>query len=407
MASVAEERSVVPITGAAADYDVIIAGAGLVGLSLAPALAAARLSVALADRAAVTMPKPATGDDDWDVRVYAVSPGSVAFLRSLGAWQLLPQDRIAPVESMRVEGDAGAVLHFSAYELGERALAWIVEERALRAALIPLVGQTGVAVHVPCALDSLTWTPDGCALRGAGGVTLRARLIVGADGLRSHVRERAGIAATTKQYGQTAVVANFNCERPHLGRAFQWFHDDGGVLAWLPLPGRRVSMVWSAPETLARELLALPAEALATRVAARGNHALGAFESIGASAGFALQLQKLPTTVAHRAALIGDAAHGIHPLAGQGVNLGFGDAEALAAVLAARGPVRDPGEPLLLERFARRRRAPVLAMQSVTDGLARLFATTSPLVRTARNLGMEAVDGLPPAKRFLAHSALR
>jgi len=230
---------------------------------------------------------------------------------------------------------------------------------------------------------------------------------VGADGLRSHVRERAGIAATTKQYGQTAVVANFNCERPHLGRAFQWFHDDGGVLAWLPLPGRRVSMVWSAPEPLARELLALPAEALATRVAARGNHALGAFESIGASAGFALQLQKLPTTVAHRAALIGDAAHGIHPLAGQGVNLGFGDAEALAAVLAARGPVRDPGEPLLLERFARRRRAPVLAMQSVTDGLARLFATASPLVRTARNLGMEAVDGLPPAKRFLAHSALR
>ena len=167
---------------------------------------------------------------------------------------------------------------------------------------------------------------------------MTARLIVGADGLRSHVRERAGIAAATKHYGQTAVVANFNCERPHLGRAFQWFHDDGGVLAWLPLPGRRVSMVWSAPEALARELLALPPEALAARVAARGRHALGAFESITPSAGFPLQLQKLPTTVAHRVALVGDAAHGVHPLAGQGVNLGFGDAEALAAVLRRTRP---------------------------------------------------------------------
>lgn len=388
------------------DHDILIAGAGLVGLSLAAALAAAGRSVALADRALVTSPPAATGDDDWDTRVYAISPGSVAFLSSIGAWQALPAERVAPIEAMAVEGDGGARLRFSAYELGERSLAWIVEERTLKSALIGRVSTAGVALHAPCAFDSLAFGPKACVLH-CGADTLRARLVVGADGLRSSVREMAGIVAATKPYGQTAVVANFNCERPHLGRAFQWFHDDGGVLAWLPLPGRRVSMVWSAPHALADELLALPADALAARVAARGRHCLGAFETITPAAGFPLQLSTLPTTVAHRVALVGDAAHGIHPLAGQGVNLGFGDAEALAAVLRDSGPVTDPGEPLLLERFARQRKAPVLAMQYVTDGLARLFGTSLPFVRAARNWGMMAVDRLPPAKRVLAQSALR
>jgi len=388
------------------DYDVLVAGAGLVGLSLAAALAAAGRSVALADRAAVIPPPGAAGDDDWDTRVYAISPGSVAFLSSLGAWQALPADRLVPVEVMIVEGDGGARLRFSAYELGERALAWIVEERTLKAALVARVVEAGVALRAPCAFDSLGVRSDRCVLV-CGADTLHARLVVGADGLRSHVRETAGIVAETKPYGQTAVVANFKCERAHLGRAFQWFHDDGGVLAWLPLPGRRVSMVWSAPHALASELLALPVDALAARVAATGRHCLGAFETITAAAGFPLQLATLPTTVGHRIALVGDAAHGIHPLAGQGVNLGFADAEALAAVLRDSGPITDPGEPLLLERFARQRKAPVLAMQYVTDGLARLFGSSLPLARAARNWGMTAVDWLPPAKRVLAQSALR
>jgi 2-octaprenyl-6-methoxyphenol hydroxylase len=388
------------------DYDVLIAGAGLVGLSLAPALAAAGRRVALADRAAVTSPPPPAGDDDWDTRVYAISPGSVAFLSSLGVWQALPPDRIAAVEAMIVEGDGGARLRFSAYELGERALAWIVEERTLKAALVTRVAEAGVALHAPCAFDSLAFGRKGGVLE-CGADTLHARLVVGADGLRSHVRQTAGIVAETRPYGQTAVVANFRCERAHLGRAFQWFHDDGGVLAWLPLPGRRVSMVWSAPHALARELLDLPSAALAARVTASGRHCLGALEAITPAAGFPLQLSTLPTTIGHRVALVGDAAHGIHPLAGQGVNLGFADAEALASVLRHSGPITDPGEPLLLERFARQRKAPVLAMQYVTDGLARLFGTSLPFARAARNWGMTAVDWLPPAKRVLAQSALR
>jgi len=391
----------------AVDYDVIVAGAGLVGLALAPALVEAGLSVALADRAGVTTPESPPPDEGWDARVYAISPGSVTFLSALGAWQDVPIDRLAPVESMRVEGDTGARLDFSAYDLGERALAWIAEERALRAALVPLVRSAGVAVHASVAFESLSFGPDRGVLRCADGSSLSARLVVGADGLRSRVREAAGIAAVTKPYGQTAVVANFNCERPHRGRALQWFHADGGILAWLPLPGRRLSIVWSAPDALARELLALPAEALAARVAACGRHALGALESITPSAGFPLQRQKLPTIVAHRLALVGDAAHVVHPLAGQGVNLGFGDAAALAAVLRARGPVADPGAALLLERYARQRAEPVLAMQTVTDVLAGLFGLTSPWMRAARNFGMATLDSLPHAKRLLAHSALR
>ena len=387
--------------------DVLIAGAGLVGLALAPALVRAGLSVALADRANVAMPEWDPAAEDWDTRVYAISPGSAAFLRALGAWQALPPDRVTPVEAMRIEGDAGALLNFSAYELGERALAWIVEERALRAALLLLARSAGAAIHAPCAFESLSFSADAGSLRLADGGTLTASLVVGADGVRSWVRDRAGIAAVATPYGQTAVVANFACERAHRGRAHQWFLGDGGILAWLPLPGRRISIVWSAPDALAQELLALPAEALAARVADQGGHALGAFECITRAAAFPLQLVKMPSVIAHRLALIGDAAHGVHPLAGQGVNLGFGDAEALATILRERGSLADPGAPILLDRYARRRAEPVLAMQTVTDTLAQLFGMTAPWIRSVRNIGMAAIDRLPPAKRLLARSALR
>ena len=394
-------------TAAAADYDVVIAGAGLVGLALALALRNAGLSVALADWRSLAPPESPASDTDWDARVYAISPGSAKFLRSLDAWQALPPSRIAPVESMRVEGDAGALLNFSAYEVGERELASIVEERALRAALLPLMHSYGIALHAPCVFESLSFSRDAAALHCADGRSLVARLIVGADGAGSWLRHAAGIATVTKPYGQTGVVANFKCERAHRGRAYQWFREDGGILAWLPLPGRRVSIVWSAPDALAQELLALPVEALAARVAAAGRHALGAFECITPGVGFPLQSVELPSVVAHRLALAGDAAHGVHPLAGQGVNLGFGDAAALSEVLRERGALADPGAPLLLDRYARRRAEPVLAMQMVTDGLARLFGSTTPWIRSARNFGMSALERLPSAKRLLAQSALR
>jgi ubiquinone biosynthesis UbiH/UbiF/VisC/COQ6 family hydroxylase len=389
---------------AAERRDVVVAGAGLVGLALTAALARSGLSVTLLDRA---QSLPPVDPDTWDTRVYAISPGSATFLQRVGAWQALPCERMQAIESMRIMGDGGAVLGFSAYELGERALAWIVEERALRAALLPAIHTPGVEFVTGAHFASLAWSASEGTLALDDGRRYSASLIVGADGLNSWVRQAAGIVAEPKSYGQQGVVANFECEQPHHGCARQGFRDDGSVLAWLPLPGRRISIVWSAPDALARELLALSPDALTARVAEAGNSVHGAMQMITPAAAFPLQSLRLPTSITHRMALVGDAAHGVHPLAGQGVNLGFGDAQALASVLAERGPVADCGAPILLERFARRRAEPVLAMHAVTDGLVRLFGPRAPWLRILRNAGLSAVDRLPLVKRALAQPALR
>ena len=386
------------------DCDVLIAGAGLVGLALAAALARHGLKVALFDRQS---PPSFADPAAWDTRVYAISPGSASFLQSIGAWQALSFERIAAIESMRIVGDQGATLAFSAYELGERALAWIVEERALRAALLPAIHVAGIELVTGAEFASLAWSAREGTLTLTDGRRFSARLVVGADGLHSWVRQAAGIVAEPRSYGQQGVVANFDCELAHHGCARQWFRTDGGVLAWLPLPGRRMSIVWSAPDAQAHELLALSHDAFTARVAEAGANVLGALRMITPPAAFPLQSLRLPTSIAHRMALVGDAAHGVHPLAGQGVNLGFGDAQALAGVLAERGPVGDAGAPILLERFARRRAEPVLAMHTVTDGLVRMFGPRAPWLKTLRNVGLSAVDRLPIVKRALAQSALR
>lgn len=388
--------------------DVIIVGAGLVGLALAAALARAGLSVTIVDRGNVAAAPFGADGEGWDQRVYAISPGSASFLHSLGAWQLLPVERIAPIESMDVRGDAGGRIEFSAYELGERALAWIVENRELNAALVAASrGVPGLDIVAPCAPVAIAWHAGAAELRLDDGRTISSRLIVGADGMQSWTRREAGMRGAPRAYGQSGVVANFETERAHRGRALQWFLPDNSVLAWLPLPGRRISIVWSAPTELATELMALDAADLSARVAEAGGHELGALTAITPAAAFELSFLKLPAVVGDRLALVGDAAHGVHPLAGQGVNLGFGDAAALAAILGARGPVTDAGAAILLERYAHRRAGPVLAMQTVTDGLVRLFDVRASWLRVLRNRGMVAVGAIGPLKRLLAQPALR
>ncbi len=388
------------------DYDVIVLGGGPVGLALAAALAREQLRVALVERGPLQRLAEPAGAEDWDSRVYAISPGSADFLRSIGAWQRLPAERVAPIEMMDVRGDGDGAIAFSAYELGERALAWIVEHRELTSALVESVRTAErIDVLAPCEPTAAAWRSDAALITFSDGRSISARLLVGADGVRSWVRREAGITREPRPYGQTAVVANFTIEHSHRGRAFQWFRDREGVLAWLPLPGRRISIVWSAPEALAGELVALDAAALATRVAAAGEGALGELALITPPAGFPLSFLRLPSVVSDRLALVGDAAHGVHPLAGQGVNLGFGDAATLAAVLSAGRPIGDLGAALLLERYARKRAWPVLAMQLVTDGLVRLFEP--PALKLLRNGGMRAVAAIAPVRRLLAQPALR
>ena len=388
------------------DYDVVVLGAGPVGLAVAAALGGEGLGVALLERGALAAYDGPSGDDDWDQRVYALSPGSAEFLRGLGAWQRLPPERLAAVEAMDVHGDAGGTIVFSAYDLGERALAWIVENRELCATLVEAVRTcAAVTVLAPCEPRAITWQADSALVALGDGRCLSTRLIVGADGVHSWVRREASIACEPRAYGQTAVVANFVAEHAHRGRAFQWFVDGQGVLAWLPLPGRRISIVWSAPDAVAQELLALDAAALAQRVAAGGGRVLGELALITPAAAFPLSFLKLESQVGPRLALVGDAAHVVHPLAGQGVNLGLGDAATLAAVLKAGVAVGDVGASILLERYARKRALPVLSMQMVTDGLVRLFAV--PALRVLRNRGMSLVGGIAPFRRLLAQPALR
>ena len=397
------------MTAPAAPYDVVIAGAGLVGLALAPALARSGLRVALADRVAVAAPDVAAdADDDWDARVYAISPASAAFLHSLGAWQALPCARIAAVETMQV--DRRPRRGTRVLGLRPRRARAGVDRRGTRA---PRRAGAGGARrrrgHLRARRPSRR-SRRRPIRRGSTSPTAAASRRGSSSPPTACARgcaRAAGIDAPARPYGQTAVVANFACERAHHGVARQWFRDDGGILAWLPLPGRRISIVWSAPEALARELLALDA-GRARRARRRGRRPRAGRTRAASrpAAGFPLQLLRLPAIIGHRLALVGDAAHGVHPLAGQGVNLGFGDAEALAAVLAERGPVARCRRAHPARALCAPAREPVAAMQAVTDGLARLFGAREPWVASLRNLGLAAVERLPLVKRLLAQPAL-
>jgi ubiquinone biosynthesis UbiH/UbiF/VisC/COQ6 family hydroxylase len=388
------------VTQARASFDVVIVGAGLVGASLAAALAGSGLVVAVVEP---TVSEPPAGE--WDSRIYAISPASAEFLAAVGAWQRLDPARVQAVARMEIFGDApGAQLGFSAYEAGVAMLAHIVESGRLQHALWQSLQGSDIRLFAPARCAGLEISSGAATLALGDGSMLAARLVVGADGAQSWVRRNARLAARTEGYGQLGVVANFATARPHQGTAFQWFRGDG-VLAYLPLPGDRMSMVWSTPEAHGRELLELAPAALCDRVAAAGHGVLGGLEPVTAPKAFPLQRLAAESMIAPRVALIGDAAHVVHPLAGQGVNLGFGDARALAGLLRDRGAA-DPGDRLLLRRYERSRAEAILAMRAVTHGLVGLFGQPGPIPSRLRNLGLNLTHRLPVIKNLLVRHAV-
>lgn len=385
-------------------FDVVVVGGGLVGAAFALALKGSGLKLAVIE---AHPPQALPLDDSWDSRIYAVSPGNAAFLRELGVWDEMAQARIAPVYEMRVFGDDNtSQLHFDAYEAGLSELTFILESRLMQDAMWQkLQGAADIEMLCPAACESIDWLPDEAVLRLKGGDVLRTRLVVGADGAQSWVRQEAGIEAKPRTYRQMGVVANFATEKSHANVAYQWFRPDG-VLAWLPLPNNRISIVWSVWEDQAQELVALPAEELTARVAQAGGHVLGALRLITQAAAFPLRILNLDAMVKPRLALIGDAAHNVHPLAGQGVNLGFRDAKELAQVLHARS-LFDCGDYQLLRRYERARQEDILSMQLTTDALQKMFNNTNPLLGTLRNFGLALTNRLGWLKNRLVRHALR
>ncbi len=397
--------------------DVLIVGGGLAGLALAVALRQTSLSLALVEtRSPQSLSTPSPTSESWDARIYAISPSNARFLDDMGIWSRLhlhPHDtshdiptRITPIEQMVVKGDAGGRIDFSAYESHVDELGWIVESSLLQRELWETARRQGnLTLLCPTRPQTLQINTSGAQLQLEDGRTLSARLVVAADGADSWTRQAAGIDVQFQPYEQMGVVANFICSQAHHGTAFQWFRRDG-VLAWLPLPGQRISMVWSTPERHARELLALSPEALCQHVAAAGEKRLGDLSLLTPPAAFPLRLMRAPKLVAPRLALIGDAAHTIHPLSGHGINLGFKDAQSLADCLLKMPAHIDCGDLRLLRQYERSRAEEIIALQSVTHALQRLFQPQNAPLVWLRNAGLNLTHALPVIKQGLIRYAL-
>ena len=394
-------------------FEIAIAGGALVGAALARALRGAR--IALISRERPPGPAGVTDFDSrayegFDARVYAISPGNAESLSQLGAWSAIPEARRTPVHAMRVYGDDGAsLIEFDAYRSGCSELAWIVEDRLLQGALWSgLQHQDGLTLFSGSSLGKLDIAGSRAVVFLDDGRKLDAQLVVGADGAGSLVRAQARIGVEERRYGHTAVVANFACSRPHRNIASQWFQGGqkgGAVLALLPLPGDHVSMVWSTTDAEAARLLALSSEALAGEVAVASRESVGELALVTPQRGFALRRMTAGRMVAPRVALAGDAAHVVHPLAGQGANLGLQDARVLARVLRSREPGRDPGDERLLRRYERARAEDILAMRTTVHGLFRLFDARGSGIARMRNSGLNLADRLPVLKNlFMRHA---
>ncbi|MBW8270129.1 UbiH/UbiF/VisC/COQ6 family ubiquinone biosynthesis hydroxylase [Caldovatus aquaticus] len=399
------------------DLAVCILGAGPVGATLAATLAAAGVPTAVIDR----QPLPPMELPAFDGRAYAIALASRHVLDAAGVWERLPTPP-CPIAEIRVaDGRPGEpasrlTLHFTAAELGVPAFGWMIEARALRVALnarLPLLPNLRVFAPAEATVER---NAQGATIRLAGGERLTARLVVGAEGRDSPLRRQARIPAARYDYGQIGLVGAIAHEKPHRNVALEQFLPSG-PFAQLPLSGpgsfgtaafpHASAIVWSERRALAERFLAMDDAAYGREIARRLGDHLGAVRPIGRRWSYPLSALHAARYVDTRLALVGDAAHGIHPIAGQGLNLGFRDVAALAElVIAAVRAGHDPGAPALLARYQAMRRPDSLLMLGATHALERLFGNDIGPLRLVRDLGIAAVDRIGPLKRFFARRAM-
>jgi 2-polyprenylphenol 6-hydroxylase len=402
----------------AGHFDFLIVGGGVVGAVMAGLLLARKLAapgrVAVIDEAPLpvaSVQAAAPFESDWDLRVFALSRASQRVLDICGAWAALPAQRRCAYERMCV-WDAKGTLTFDCAALGEPNLGFIVEGRALQAECRRAAAAAG-AVFIEAALQEVVATDTQVRVLLNDGRELQSQLLIGADGADSTTRRLLGIETAGHAYHQDALVAHMRTEKPHRSTAWQRFLPTG-PLAFLPLPDGRSSIVWSTTRAEANRLRALDAKAFGEEVTKAGEGVLGACEPTTAVVSFPLKLQYALDYVRPRAVLVGDAAHTVHPLAGQGLNLGLMDCACLADVLGGddgatgTGTARAgyAGEHRVLRRYERWRRSENLLAATAMDGLERLFASNHSLVAQLRSAGLNAVGKMPFVKRQLIERAM-
>lgn len=386
------------------DAEVVIQGAGMIGLALAAAWARYGLRVMLLDKGGL----PQWQADQYGQRVTAINPASEQLLRALGVWEALQRQRVSPFRAIRVwDPLGGGHIAFDAADLGEPHLGHIIENELIRSVLYQsIMGAEQVQARIPAGIESLEPGDEAMTLRLADGSRITAALVVGADGASSAIRGLLGIPVRCASYAQKAIVAAIRTEASHGEVARQWFLP-GGPLAFLPLADGRCSIVWSLPAAEAQARLALDEGAFCEALTQASAGGLGEVVEVGPRGAFPLQRLHAARYCAERTVLVGDAAHVIHPLAGQGVNLGFQDAAVLAkAVIDAKQRGREIGGQLALRRYERTRRGDNLLMEWSMEGFHQLFTRRNPALSRLRSLGLTATDCIGPTKRLFMRQAI-
>ncbi len=391
--------------------DVVVVGAGLVGLSAVIALAELGKRVVLVDaqQKAVkqkTAKKINNQTQDFDTRIYAITPSTEAFLKRLGVWSLVELSRVNDVEAMAL-WNAGIEqpLHLLADDAHLSKMACIAESDNLMQALWQKVEALDISVLMESPCSAMHYYNDVVMLDLENETQISASLIVAADGAHSFVRQQLAIPTKTKAFNQTALVANYRVEKDHGNVARQWFASHE-TLAFLPLPQQQISIVWALENELAQALLSLTNEALAERVQKRSNDVLGELTPVSQTFSFALQQVTANQLIADRVVLVGDAAHQVHPMAGQGANLGFRDVISLENLMTSAHAMQDIGDFSFLRRYERQRKADMLSINTLTAGLDTLFAFESKAIKKIVNVGMQQLNQHPSIKNILIQQAI-